>query len=477
MVIGLASFAASFWALIAYASDLTAAVAHTQSDKIVTAILAVVAVLISQGAATSMAILITRHLRWKSDQISIAFDGMTQGLSMFDGAERLVVCNSQYYEMYGLTSEDVKPGSTLSEVLAKRVAKGSFDLDPHQYRSEFLAAYKEGRTTVKEVNSTGGRLLLVTNHPIKGGGWTTTHEDITERRKTEQERIGMAQQEQRRAAIESAIAEFRSRSESLLKTVTVSAGEMRATAASLFGESGDTSQRAESAVQTSNATSANVQSAAIAVAELSSSISEIGRQLGQAAGVVRTAADESQVTNQDIGLLAKAAQRIGDVTNLIRDIAKQTNLLALNATIEAARAGEAGRGFAVVASEVKSLAVQTAMATEEISSQIAEVQNSTDRAVGAIGRITQRMQEIDGYTTGIAGAMQQQSAATSGISENVTCAADSVRQIVSALSELAGTTVETRQSAHRALTASESVEKTAAEIRVETESFLTKVAI
>ncbi len=140
-------------------------------------------------------------------------------------------------------------------------------------------------------------------------------------------------------------------------------------------------------MQTSNEASTNVETAAVAADELSSSIAEIGRRLNQTTEVVRVAVDEAQVTNQDIGALAQGARKIGDVTKLIRNIAGQTNLLALNATIEAARAGEAGRGFAVVASEVKSLAVQTAKATEDISSQILEVQNSTDKAVEAIGRI------------------------------------------------------------------------------------------
>ena len=107
--------------------------------------------------------------------------------------------------------------------------------------------------------------------------------------------------------------------------------------------------------------------------------------------MVRLAVGEAHATNQDIDALAQAAHKIGDVIKLIRNIAGQTNLLALNATIEAARAGEAGRGFAVVASEVKSLAVQTAKATEDISSQILEVQNSTGKAVEAIGRIAHRM--------------------------------------------------------------------------------------
>src|SRR5450759_1718903 len=113
----------------------------------------------------------------------------------------------------------------------------------------------------------------------------------------------------------------------------------------------------------------------------------------------------------------------------------QTNLLALNATIEAARAGEAGRGFAVVASEVKSLAMQTAKATEDISSQILEVQNSTDKAVEAIGRIAHRMQEIDTYTSAVAASVQQQSAATGEIAHNVTSAAGGTKLIVMVLSE------------------------------------------
>ena len=127
------------------------------------------------------------------------------------------------------------------------------------------------------------------------------------------------------------------------------------------------------------------------------------------------AAGEAGVTNDQIGALANAAQKIGDVVKLIQDIAGQTNLLALNATIEAARAGETGRGFAVVASEVKSLAVQTAKATEEIASQIAGVQTSTWTAVYAIGRIADRMQEINTHTAAVAAAVQQQNAATGEI--------------------------------------------------------------
>jgi methyl-accepting chemotaxis protein len=473
-LVGLCSFALAFGAMTAFAPGWAAAILSTTSA---TALSAVFAAVIAQIAMSLTGALLTRRQSREVEQIRTAIDSMAQGLCMFDAAERLVVCNAQYYKMYELTPDDVKPGSTLSDVLEKRVAKGTFSRDPQEYRKEFLAAVGLGRTIVHEVKSKGGHLLLVTNHPMKGGGWIGTHEDITERRQAELQRTTMQHQEERRAVIENAISTFRERVENLLRTVADSAGEMRATAASLFNASGHTSNRAESAVHTSNEASSNVETAAVAADEMSSSIAEIGRRLNQTTEVVRVAVDEAQVTNQDIGALAQGARKIGDVTKLIRNIAGQTNLLALNATIEAARAGEAGRGFAVVASEVKSLAVQTAKATEDISSQILEVQNSTDKAVEAIGRIAHRMQEIDSYTTAVAASVQQQSAATNEISQNVTSAAGGAKLIVTVLREVAGATIETQDSAQTVLAASESVEKAAANLRSEVEGFLTKVAV
>jgi methyl-accepting chemotaxis protein len=473
MLIGLAAFAASFGALTMFATSWPVAAILTISE---TVLIALIAVLMAQFAMSLTGFLFNGYLRRQNVQMRTALDSMVQGLCMFDAAERLIVCNSQYSAMYGLTSDDVKPGATLSEVLTKRVAKGTFSRDPQQYRKEFLAEIALGRTKVHEVKASSGRVLLVINHPMKGGGWIGTHEDITERRQAEEQRTTMQQQEERRTVIENAISAFRQRAESLLQTVAGRAGEMRSTAASLFNASGHTSQRAESAVQTSNEASTNVESAASAADELSRSIAEIEQRVSQTAEVVRFAVGETQTTNQDIDALAQAAQKIGDVIKLIRNIAGQTNLLALNATIEAARAGEAGRGFAVVASEVKSLAVQTAKATEDISSQILEIQNSTGKAVEAIGRIAHRMREIDNHTSAVAESIQQQNAATGDISQNVASAADGAKLIGSVLSEVAGATTETQQAAQRVLTASESVEEAAAEMRSEVESFLTKVA-
>ena len=474
LLAGFGSFAASFGALLVFATGWAAAVIPTISETVLSA---VVAALIAQFTMSLTYALLNRHLRRENEQMHTAFDSMAQGLCMFDASERLVVCNSQYSEMYNLTAADVKPGFTLSEVLARRVAKGTFNRDPHQYRKEFVTAVRQGRTIEHEVKSTGGRLLLVKNHPMKGGGWIGTHEDVTERRHAEEQRTVMQQQEERRAIIEAAISAFRNSVENLLQTVADSAGKMRSTATGLFKVSGHTSQRAEGAVQTSNEASTNVETAAAAADELSNSIAQIGQQLNQTAEVVRLAVGEAHATNRDIDALAQAAHKIGDVIKLIHNIAGQTNLLALNATIEAARAGEAGRGFAVVASEVKSLAAQTAKATEDISSQILEVQNSTGKAVEAIGRISHRMGEINNYTSAVAASLQQQTAATGEISHNVASAAAGAKIIVTVLSEVAGAATETQHSAQTVLTASESVEEAAANLRSEVGSFLTKVAV
>jgi len=191
---------------------------------------------------------------------------------------------------------------------------------------------------------------------------------------------------------------------------------------------------------------------------------------------VRGAVEEAQSTNSEIAALAEMAQKIGDVVDLIRDIAGQTNLLALNATIEAARAGESGRGFAVVAAEVKNLAVQTVNAIEEISRQILAVQISTTNSVAAIRRISERMHEVSRYTSSVAASVEQQNAATGQISYSVTQAAEGSNSAVTVFSKVAATVTETRYSAQTVLEASQDVEKALGELRGEIEKFLGQVA-
>jgi methyl-accepting chemotaxis protein len=419
---------------------------------------------------------VSRRIQMNNKRMRIAINNMSQGLCMFDGNERLVVCNQRYIELYNLSSDVVKPGCTLAELLQHRIANGSFSRDPDQYRLELVASMAQGQTTHTELKSATGGVVMMINQPMAGGGWVATHEDISERRDAERERASLQEQQQRRTSIEQAIAAFRQRVEDLLSTVATGAMAMRSTAATLLVSSGKTAQRAEGAVSTSNESSTNVETAAVAADELSSSIEEISRQLAKTTTIVRSAVDEAQGTNAQIAALSQAAQKIGDVIKLIRTIAGQTNLLALNATIEAARAGEAGKGFAVVASEVKSLAVQTAKATEDISKLIGAVQSSTGSAVEAIGRIAGRMQEIDSYATAVSAAVHEQSAATSEISQNVASAADGAKLVVSVLGDVTGAAAETRQSAESVLTASQAVEAAADELRHEVEDFLARVA-
>jgi methyl-accepting chemotaxis protein len=252
---------------------------------------------------------------------------------------------------------------------------------------------------------------------------------------------------------------------------------MRSTAGALFGSSEHTSQRAESAVHAFHEASVNVETAAVAADELSRSISEISRQLTHTNSVVGMATSEARSTDGEIAGLADGAQKIGDVVKLIRNIAGQTNLLALNATIEAARAGEAGKGFAVVASEVKSLAVQTAKATEDIANHILSVQNSTSGAVEAIRQIATRMHEINENTAAVAASVEQQNSATSEISRNVASAAEGTGHVVSVLGDVAGAATQTRASAEVVRDASEAVEHAVADLRLEVEDFLGKVAV
>jgi len=406
----------------------------------------------------------------------IALDNMSQGLCMFDGSERLVVCNQRYLEMYALSREVVRPGITLLELLQARIAAGSFARKAEDYRRELLASIADGKTNSLEVTTAEGHTILVVNRPMPGGGWVATHEDVIERRSAERERISMQQQHAQREAVERAIEGFRHRVEELLRTVADGAMTMRSTAGVLLESSGRTAKCAESALSASNVASSNVETAAAAADELTGSIAEIGRQLDLTTDIVGAAAAEASDTNYRITALAQAAQKIGDVIKLIRAIAGQTNLLALNATIEAARAGEAGKGFAVVAAEVKSLAVQTAKATEDISALIKSVQGATEGAVDAIGRIAARMQEIDSCATAVSASVSQQSSATAEISHNVTGAADGAKLVVSVLDEVTHAAGDTRRSAEDVLTASQEVEAAAAALRGEVEGFLARMA-
>ncbi len=418
-----------------------------------------------------------RRLRMQNRRLVQAVENMSQGLNMFDAQGRVILVNSRYVEMYKLSPDVVKPGCTLHQLIQHRKDTGLFTGDVDSYCQNIIDCVARGDNTAFYVEASDGRVVLAKNEPLVGGGWVSTHEDVTEQRRAEEERAAIQNQEQRRSAIDLAIASFRTQVEALLSSVSESAAAMSATAAILFGSSEQTSQRAESAVEAFNAASANVSTAAVAADELSHSIAEISRQLIRTSNIVGLATEEARTTDGEIAGLSAGAQKIGDVVKLIRDIAEQTNLLALNATIEAARAGESGKGFAVVASEVKSLAVQTGKATEDIANHIQSVQDSTSGAVDAIRQIATRMQEINEYTSAVAASVEQQNAATGEISHNVTSAAKGTGQVVAMLGEVAGAATETRGSAEVVRDASASVEHAVVNLRREVDDFLAKVAV
>jgi methyl-accepting chemotaxis protein len=234
-------------------------------------------------------------------------------------------------------------------------------------------------------------------------------------------------------------------------------------------------ERAASVSSISKNANENVQTVAAAVTELSASISEISAQVAKSTQNSSHAVNEVNSTSDRIQHLDEAAQKIGDVVNLITDIAEQTNLLALNATIEAARAGDAGKGFAVVASEVKNLANQTAKATEEISSQIANIQTATGDAVGAIGGIFDIMNQIDEISTVIASAVEEQNAATQEISRNVMSASDGTAKASEEMDEMAKSALQTNTVSTGMLTSYSDLQSKALSLQNDVNTFVSNI--
>jgi methyl-accepting chemotaxis protein len=276
--------------------------------------------------------------------------------------------------------------------------------------------------------------------------------------------------------MEAEIETFRSTGTSVLSNADAMTSELTETARTLSSIAQAAGQQSIETASSAEETSANVQTVSTAAGQLGVSVQAIEGQLHEATGIVRRASSMADEANQTMGALATAAQHIDEVVGFIRNIAGQTNLLALNATIEAARAGEAGRGFAVVASEVKALATQTAKATEEISSQIAEVQSATRQAVDNVGAIAAIMKDIDRFTATIADAVSQQNAATNEISRNIGQAAAGTASVAQSIAGTAAASEDTNRSADLVLTTAKDLSRQAADLRHSVDRFLANVA-
>jgi methyl-accepting chemotaxis protein len=293
---------------------------------------------------------------------------------------------------------------------------------------------------------------------------------LAEEQRKEQER-----KEARQRAIEGYIKSFDESVTGLLGIVASAATEMRSTAESMSATAEETSRQSTAVAAASEQAATNVQTVASAAEELASSVAEISRRVAESTDIAGRAVSEAARTNAEVKGLAEAAQKIGNIVQLINDIASQTNLLALNATIEAARAGEAGKGFAVVASEVKSLANQTAKATEEIANQINAMQNATAGSVGAIEGIGGTIGKISEIATVIASAVEEQGAATQEIARNVQQAAAGTSEVTSNITGVTQAAGQTGAASAQVLATAGELAKQAEVLRAEVDGFLNNI--
>jgi methyl-accepting chemotaxis protein len=298
---------------------------------------------------------------------------------------------------------------------------------------------------------------------------------IDKARIEDEQRDRRARAEQRQQALAGYIAAFEGQVREALTALGSASEQMRATSDGMSKTAERSNRQLRTVAGASEEASVNVQTVAAASEELSTSISEIGRQVTAAATIAGRAVEETRQTDQTIQGLAEIATRIGDVIKLINDIAGQTNLLALNATIEAARTGEAGKGFAVVASEVKSLANQTAKATEDISAQISAVQNITKDAVEAIKRIGGTIDEVSAVATSIASAVEEQGAATQEITRSTQQAAQRTREVSENISGVTADADATGDAANGVKSAAEALGKQSERLRTQVDDFLSKI--
>ncbi|KAA0073902.1 methyl-accepting chemotaxis protein [Tardiphaga sp. P9-11] len=275
--------------------------------------------------------------------------------------------------------------------------------------------------------------------------------------------------------VDSITRNFESMIGEIVETVSSASTELEASAGTLTATAERSQELTTTVAAASEEASANVQSVASATEEMASSVNEISRQVQESAVIAGQAVDQARKTNDRVGELASAASRIGDVVELINNIAGQTNLLALNATIEAARAGEAGRGFAVVASEVKALAEQTAKATGEISTQISGIQAATQESVGAIKEIGDTIGRMSEIASTIASAVEEQGAATQEISRNVQQAAQGTMQVSSNIVDVQRGATETGSASTQVLAAAQSLSSDSTRLKDEVSKFLNAV--
>jgi methyl-accepting chemotaxis protein len=351
----------------------------------------------------------------------------------------------------------VSPLKSMTDVM-RRLADGDNSVDvPAQDRSD-------------EIGSMAQTVEVFKQNALEREALEKKH---AKQREAEEARL--SEEAARAEKVSEMISNFDANAQQSLSSVASAADQMKSSANAMTATADETHQRSTAVAAASEEASTNMQTVASATEEMTSSVQEISRRVSHSAEIATSAVEQANATNEKVEGLAEAAQKIGEVVNLINDIADQTNLLALNATIEASRAGEAGKGFAVVASEVKSLAGQTAKATEEISAQIGAMQKSTEEAVSAIQEISKTIGEISEVATTVASAVEEQDAATREIAENIQQAASGTQDVSSNITEVSRGAQETGSVAQQVLQASQQLSEQADNLQKAIGSFLDDV--
>jgi len=418
----------------------------------------------------------TAALAWMCTEVAAKLHALDHSFAMieFTPTGRITAANAMFLSTFGYSMAEIQ-NKNHSMFVDKAVRS------TEEYR-RFWAALQRGEFQTAEFRriANDGRevWLQATYNPIFGVGGKVQKvlqvaSDITDLKKNEQ--LELEKQARRTRTVESAVHVFEAKVGGLVANLSSSAAAMEGSAQTMSGTAIQTGEKAHAVAAAAGQARADVAIAAAATEALSASISDISRQVAHSATITSQAVADAERTNVIVDKLAAGAKNIGQVVELITNIAGQTNLLALNATIEAARAGDAGKGFAVVASEVKTLATQTTKATEDIGVQIKAIQTATREAVSAIQAIAGTIGDVSEIASSIARAVEAQGEVTSNIADNVAQTSSSAEAVSATISTVSDAATRTGSAAGEVLAAAGDVSASARQLTSAVGNFIAEL--